>query len=264
MLVNFRRWAPLSLVAAGAIFVSAGCSSAAHSANAAEAVRQASQNSSEASTASFEMTIEMKGIPSLDEMKMSAEGVLDFDARQSSMTMNVLGQKSKAVSDGRSVYVQVPVLGGGWYKTTVEGPLLSEGTNGFQDPTQMLQWLAKVGNDVERVGSEKLKGSQTEHYRATLSLKKALEQFPAGEQRDALEATTDLLGGDELVVDVWIGSNKLPAKLSYEMSFANSTVKQLKGVTTNFTIEYFDWGEAVHIALPDPKDVKELGSAFGG
>lgn len=248
-----HRWGgllPLAVLGAAAV-VFAGCSSGS-SANAAEAVRAASQNSTEAGSVSFEMKIEISGAPGA-AFDTEAEGVYDFEKRQMQMVMDVLGQEMTAVLDGSTMYLKMPFLGEEWVKQDIE-EVAGASLEGGQDPTQVLNWLSASGDDVEELGRDEIRGENATHYRALVNLRDGLDDLGA-EQREALEQALEMIGEDELEIDVWVNDDGLPVRVRYEMAFTNSGIEQLEDAVMKFSLEYFDWGKPVRIDLPDPNEV---------
>ena len=63
---------------------------------------------------------------------------------------------------------------------------LSQFTQLGTDPSRMVDWLRTVSGDVTTVGTEKLDGVDTTHYRATVDLSKYPDLVPA-DQREAVQ-----------------------------------------------------------------------------
>lgn len=240
----------------------AGCTS--KTASAGETLRQASSNSSSADSVSFEMTIAMEGVGGQD-LEVTAEGVYDLAKKRMQMTMGVLGMETRAVMDGSSMYLKMPLLGDDWY--TTEAALPDAASNplaaGFQDPTQVLAWLQASGNDVEDLGEEDIRSEKAKHFRTVLNLRDAANQL-GGEHEAQIEDAINMLETDEMPVDLWINGDGLPVRLQYAMSFENSSESLLADAKMTFTMDYFDWGKPVRVDVPDATQAKDLKDAFGG
>lgn len=248
------------VILAGMMFASAGCSSTATPASAAETVRLAGQKTGSADSVSFEMKVAVAGVGGAG-IEMSANGVYDLDAGQMQMAMDLLGQKTETVLDGTTVYMKMPLLGDSWFKVDAADAFdQAGGLNGMlgqQDPTKILNWLAAVGDDVTRAGSDQVRGEDADHYRATVNLRKAAAEL-GGENADGIDEVLGLIGQDEFPIDVWVNKQGFPVRLTYAMSFAHSEVKALQNAAVTYSLEYFDWGKPVTVTVPDPADVKEL------
>lgn len=239
----------------------AGCSDTATTANAAERVREASRKSVDADSVAFEMTIGMSGVAGID-IHVTAEGEYDLANRLMTMTMDVFGQETEAVSDGEAIYLRMGMLGDTWIKQEFDGPANPAMGGAGEDPTKVLEWLTEAGDDVEDLGKDEVRGESATHYRVTLDLRETAGKLDA-ELREQVEQAMEMLGQDSLVVDIWLNEDDLPVRLAYEMSFANSEMQALRDASMTFTLEYFDWGKPVTVTLPDPDDVQSLEDAFG-
>lgn len=250
-------------LAALTLFGATACDASPTSANAAGRVRAASANSTGSDSVSFEMQIAVSGVAGI-EIDMDAEGAYDLKARQMRMVMDVLGQDTETVLDGSTVYVKMPLLGDGWFKQDVDVPAGANPLNGgAQDPTQILSWLKGTGDSVAEVGTDKIRGEEATHYRATLNLRDALNELD-GEERAKLEEVLDMLGDDEIDVDVWINGDDLPVRVEYVMAFEKTEAEGLNGAKMTFRMDYFDWGKPVRVEVPDPSEVKDFSEAMTG
>ena len=253
--LRFRAFPAVLALAALSVFGLTACDGGGRTANAAESIRAASQNSTDAGTVSFEMSIELSGAPGA-AFETKAEGVYDFDNGQMQMALDLLGQEITAVMDGNTMYMKMPFTGDKWVKqdlTELTGGNPLEG--GAQDPTQVLSWLMGAGEDVEDLGEAEVRGETVRRYRALVNLRDALEQFD-GEQRENMEMALEALGQDEVEIDVWVNGDALPVRVQYELSFANSDIEALDDAVMKFTMDYFDWGQPVEIEVPDPSEVE--------
>jgi hypothetical protein len=248
----------LALAALAALAIlSSACSSAATPANAADTVRLASEKTENSDSVAFTMAMKMSGMPSAESLDMKADGVYDLKAKQAQMSMDMLGMKVQAVVDGDDMYMKMPLLGDGWYHTRADIASATSGT-AFEDPTKILDWLTKVGNDVKKQGSEDIRGELADHYSVNFNLRQAADEMK-GDQKEAMNAALDLMGNDTFPVDIWVNRSGFPVRLEYAMDFPGSDIKELKGVTATYTLEYKDWGKPVSIKLPDESEVHEMG-----
>ncbi|HET8555860.1 MAG TPA: hypothetical protein VFL58_00975 [Gaiellaceae bacterium] len=130
-------------------------------------------------------------------------------------------------------------------------------------PADVLSTLETEGASVRKVGSEKVDGTPTTHYRVTVDLAKALE---------AKGLTSPLLAGTaaelpSIPEDVWIGGDGLVRriKLSYGLQHQGRSMRMA------LSMDIYDYGVDVTIAAPPSNQVfdatqlaqQRLGSAFG-
>ena len=126
------------------------------------------------------------------------------------------------------------------------------------DPAQYLRWLWAVGEDVEELGTETVRGVETTHYRATVELDRVVE---AGEPevRDATRVWIDLLKRQlelgEVPIDVWVDEDGLVRRIEQEY--------EVGGTQTQIRMELDDFGIEVDAEAPPADQVIDLGDLGG-
>jgi hypothetical protein len=260
------RFLPLAALTALVALSIAGCSSRQAEATTAETLREASINSASAGSVRFEMSVLVSGLIG-EDLAVDADGVYDLEASQMQVNLDALDQDINAVMDGQSLYLKIPMLGSNWYKADLDSEEIASNplTAVVEDPTKILTWLQATGSDVTKIGTEEVRGEQADHYRTTLDLSKAAAMLD-GEERKQAEEALKLLGHNEFPVDLWVNGDGLPVKLTYEMSFANSSEDMLRDASMKYAIEFFDWGQPVTVQVPsgDVKDLEDILGLFGG
>ena len=121
------------------------------------------------------------------------------------------------------------------------GALQSTSSN---DPTQQLDQLRGAG-EVKRVGSEKVRGTQTTHYRAKVDLRKAADKAPAAQRaaaRRSVERLIKLQGASTLPVEVWIDDQ---GRLRRER-----VAQKIQGQPLDFTMDLYDFGTRETLKAP--------------
>jgi LppX_LprAFG lipoprotein len=255
---------------------------------AVSALRATPDAAAEAGTARVEMVMEMALLG--ESFEMTATGAYDAAAERMAMSMDLgamfdqlaastgetipvdLDGPMEVVADGSTFYLRAPMfeaLGAeGWLSmspedlgTSAEGLGLGAGA---YDPSKMLENLRGVVGEPEVVGEEEVRGVATTHYRAELDLEKALAEVPA-DQRALLEAQLEQVraAGDATIpVDVWIDEDDLPRRMRMDMA---GMLGALTGddATATVTIEMFDFGEPVDIAVPAPDEVTPFTEVMG-
>jgi hypothetical protein len=179
------------------------------------------------------------------------------------------GWKIEVVQDGDVGYLRFPALDGqlpdgkSWIRA--DGDETSVGGFDFDqlgqftssDPRELLESLRAVGSDIETVGSERLRGVETTHYRAVIDpadlAKVAAKEQPRSES--LVDSITSQSGLGEVPVDVWIDAQGLVRKLSMQFSATDPGTSQSSEVSLAF--ELWDYGERVEIALPPASQVAE-------
>ena len=143
-------------------------------------------------------------VASVGGRRLTGQGAYDFRAERGTLGVDLgaldegLGEADLVVSD-RVLYYHLPaglalVAGGkNWVKVDLQTLGEATGTNlgalaqgNLADPGRYLEWLKASGEDVEEVGSESVRGVETEHYRATIDLDKVAEIAPP-EARELVE-----------------------------------------------------------------------------
>jgi hypothetical protein len=216
------------------------------------------------------------------------DGAFDFSTRAASITMD-LGQLGLPLGGGGRVEVRVVDgvlymnLGGlagaagsglslpagkSWMKLDVNGLVQSAGGSGSgrlgalggADPSGALDALRGVSSDVEDLGAETIRGTETTHYRVHLDLAKALQQVPP-DLRNQVKEGLDALGTGTIPADVWIGADGMLRKLTMTM---DGSKLGTKGGSVGVTFELYDFGAAVDVHAPPADQTADFGDVLGG
>ena len=115
------------------------------------------------------------------------------------------------------------------------------------DPLGPLDLLHRPVARVDLVGDDDLRGTPTEHLRATFDL---AEDGGAGAPVGSFEARLVAAGVESLPVDVWLDRDDRVRRLQITLDAGGSARGSL---TTTFDV--FDVGAEVDVAIPDPADV---------
>jgi hypothetical protein len=191
------------------------------------------------------------------------------------MTMSMSGPQgslgeAEMVNDGLVLYMRYPQLtqmlpeSTPWIKMDLEkvgeqtgidmGQLWQLGQN---NPAQGLDYLAGA-EEVDKVGTESIRGVRTTHYEATLSYDRLAEEVP--EAASSIERLQELTGIEEMPADVWIDGPGLPRRVRYEFEFDppdDAPLGTPEGTMT-MMMEFFDYGTKTRIELPPPRDVTDI------
>jgi hypothetical protein len=281
-----------ALVAALAAAVS-GCGGSAVAVPELTSFTQVAQASSTADTARFSLTLDAT-MPGTDQkLSFSAEGGFDTPAKRAQLTVDLsslaelfkglgaglggmtggdLGNpgdwKLEAIQDGGTAYIHFPLLakqlpaGKTWIKGDAKdlssaGPdqLGQFGSLAGTDPRSVFALLKGVSGSIEAVGSEKIRGVETSHYRATVDTAKLQQLVPADKRQSlgSLDQAAKQAGVTELPLDIWIDAEQRVTKLSIDLD-----AKQ-PGSTTpvkaSLVVELYDYGKPLDLQLPPADQV---------
>lgn len=206
-------------------------------------------------------------------MTITGEGVVDFSGAASSLTMGIAGMGDFEMRQvGDAAYVKMPeafrtqVPGAKpWMRVDLDavyeqqyGASPGQMQGGMaRDPALQLEYLRGVSDSVEKVGTEKVRGAQTTHYRAVLDLaKEAAQQDP--EVRGAHDDLVEQLGGDKLPVEVWLDDHERVRRFAIDVTMPVPKGTDAPGtpegaeVRTQIKIDYYDFGLNVDVQAPPP------------
>ena len=254
------------------------------------AVRSTPDAAAEVGSARFEVTVAIESPDGAFQMVSTGGYVGDRMAMEMDLGSALSGlaeatgetipkgleEPLQMVVDGGTAYLRIPMLDGltgvsGWLSATPEELEAAGGSLGVSevtgDPSQLLDMLRGVADDVESVGSEDVRGVATTHYHATVDLDRALEEAPPA-QRDQIRAQLEALDAElgAIPVDVWVDGDGLARRLVVDLGAAAASAIG-PGGTATMTVELFDYGEDVPIDVPDAADTTPIGDvlgAFGG
>jgi hypothetical protein len=121
----------------------------------------------------------------------------------------------------------------------------------------MFSQLKAVSGDVEKVGSDEVRGVETTHYRAEVDLLKIPESLPP-ERREAarksMERAREQFGLENYPMEVWIGEDDLVRRIRLEPSM------EILGQEISFdmTMEFYDYGTPVSVQVPAADQVQDM------
>lgn len=190
-----------------------------------------------AKTAKFSTTV--KYTESGKPATMTGEGVVRFRPLAERVTMHVDGHEFQTIMVDGTVYFQVP--GHGWQQTDV-----GQASGGWSDPTQTLSYLEGVSSGVTKVGTDTIRGVPATEYKATIDMDKAAAKATAA-QRKAIATAEKTMGTSTLPVEVWLDRQ---GRLVREHEAVTLT-DDGQQVSTDTTIELYDYGTPVSISAPE-------------
>jgi hypothetical protein len=262
-----------------------------------EQLASSAKTSAEATSGRFAFSMEMTMPDAPEQFAFSGEGAFDAAARRASLSFDLsslagllgallagfgggadapdFGDPSQwqleSIQDGDIMYMRLPAVSGELPdgKTWVRMDLRKDGeSKGFDfseleqftnnDPRKALDFLRAASGEIETVGSETLRGTETTHYRATVDLGDYERLVPASEREQAGSMFGDLVdesGVGEVPVDVWLDESGLVRKLTMAVTATEPGSSETTEVTVSF--ELWDYGEDLAIELPPADEVAD-------
>jgi hypothetical protein len=183
----------------------------------------------------------------------------------------------ETIQNGNVVFMRFPVLneklpsGKSWIRVDAASMAKAQGFDLGQlqqfsgsDPRDTLKLLETVSNGVQLVGSEGVRGVQTNHYRGTVDLARYAKLFPADAQEQAkslLDSLVQQSGLATMPVDVWVDADSQVRKLEMSMSAAQPGGTQSMDAKVAF--EMYDYGKDVSIDLPPADEIVDVSALAG-
>lgn len=245
-------------------------------------LRQAAEATSEVTSQRMVMTMTMTGMPMVGDVEITYDGAFDNETGRGHMTVDMgdlMGMMSEGSSDagrmemiidGDTVYVKSDLYasfsdGKPWVTATGEGMALDEAGIGVQqDPAAFLDFLEGVGDELETVGREELRGVPTTHVRTDIDME-ALMAEASEAKRAEMEESLSGMGAAEafgaVPVEAWVDDDGFVRRftMTFDMTgLAEEAGADLGPVSMTMDVELFDFNEPVTIEVPDPSQVSEL------
>lgn len=246
----------------------------------------------------FSLNMDIKGVPDAPSgpLKMSGEGLFDYQAKRGSMTMDLSdlaktgetlpfeGGKFDIVVIGDTAYTKVPegtdAGGKHWAKFDAASAMgglgaLGGGFDQFTNPESSLNMLDGLDTkNATVVGTEKLRGDEVTHYR----VKPAAPDTSDSSVPPGMESMMGMFTG--MPLDVWLDHDGRMRKLSFTLDMAEfikafagafagaqgstgETIPPDLSFKMSMTFESWDYGVKVDVQAPSPDDVVD-GSTLDG
>jgi hypothetical protein len=215
---------------------------------------------------------------------IDGSGLTDMSGNRGQVTMDMwpLGQAMPANQRGKRadwqvqtiydyplLYMRFPVmakqLGGGksWVRMDLEKAFEAAGLDSNllnaenQNPAEQIKYLKAVGNNVAKVGTEKVAGVEATHYRGQIDVRNYPKLVPARERKRAeasVKRLIQLTGNTVSPVDVWVARDGLVRRIksSYNQKSGGQTIR------VEQTIEYRDFGTRIRIEKPPASEVQDI------
>ena len=244
-------------------------------ANAAEATNSAG---------GFKLTVDARyAIPGNQRaLPMKGSGALDPQRGRGRLVFDQAGAlggggKIEQIFEGDVIYMRTPAaakqFGASkpWLRVNVKeaGQALGIdpsrlGQLGGNDPRQMIDQIRAVSGDVEKLGTEDVRGTKTTKYRADVDIRRYPDRLPAAQReqaRVAVEKLVEQTGSDTYPITLWIGDDKLVRRVKIEYEF--DIPGQDDRGSFSMTMEFFDFGAPIDVSPPPAKEVQDLTELAG-
>lgn len=265
-------FAALVVVTAFVTLVSAGAAGAVDSEGDLARITKSADELAKAGGAKFRGTTTADG--GGDNSRVTFDGSFDFKthAGEYSVDAAAIGLqgsgKVRTIVVGGILYLSLDALEGGDPSSTPElagkkwlklDPQMFGGGGeiGQSDPNGSLDALRGAKGDVKRVGSEKVRGTRTTHYRVAIDAEQAVDNAPA-EQRDEVRNSIGALGSRTIPADVWVDGKGRLRKVRLRVAAAASNTKG------SVAFEYFDLGARVNVQAPPASEVVDFQDLLDG
>jgi hypothetical protein len=244
-----------------------------------QALTASSDATVEAGSARFSMEMSVDGAPSMLEVTM--DGTIDLASGNGTFAMDLGalglpggGDVEARLVDG-SIYMDLTAFGGlglgsdaQWVRMDLSAMAEELGIDmselGANDPSQFLgtlEALRGVSRDIELLGTDEVRGVETEHYRVVVDFDKALGEVPES-LREQLGDSFAQFGLDTLPMDVWIDARDRLRRMRFEMG--GDAFEDLGSGAVSMTMDLYDFGVEVEVEAPPAEDTVDFMELLGG
>jgi hypothetical protein len=208
--------------------------------------------------------------PQGEDAEMTGSGVMDMRGQRGEFTYQIAGQEMRQVMDRFVMYMQSPQLepalddGKEWAKLDLEKSSRELGFDlgavqqpGSSDPRQTFSQLKAVSGEIEKVGTDDVRGVETTHYSADVEIDKLHEAIPPARRaaaRRSVQRMKELTGLDDYPLDVWIDDDDLVRRMRFQMDMKVGG----QDVGFDMSMDFFDYGTRVRIETPPDEEVQDL------
>jgi hypothetical protein len=186
---------------------------------------------------------------------LTGVGAFDYTSRNGSMTVEIPGagggQLLERVVNGVA-YIQLPTAKDTFYSLKL-ADIAGTSFGASTDPTSSLQGLQGVSSDVRKVGSEKVRGVSTTHYKGTYDVRAALAKL-TGPTKDALSRALGSSNVSAVPFEAYIDKQRRLRR--FVQQFAVTQTGGLK-VTTLTTLDLYEFGTPINVTAPPASQVKD-------
>jgi hypothetical protein len=215
-----------------------------------------------ADTSRFEVTYHLAALGDQKEMEFGAEGAFDYPNERGVMTVSgeipLLGEEvrmEEARLLGRTGYTRWTIKGKSYW---VKEPGVESSNDPIEQlipfpgsstkPTDVLNRVLAASEKNQALGEEDVRGVDTTHYRARVSVAKLVEQLPEGDRPEG--DVVQLWGAGFVPVDIWIDDESRLRRITIlqprDPRYGNAAM--------TLSADLFDYGVEVDVEPPPPDE----------
>jgi hypothetical protein len=195
--------------------------------------------------------------------------VFNFATHQGTLTSSLPGLGwQEIIQDGTTVYVKLAEAVGGkaWIKSDATTTLqrlagINPSSASEGDPTSALDYLRGVGADLRKVGTAKVRGVSTTHYRGTADLQAAADKSTDPSRKAIVQLVAKQIGVTVVPIEVWIDKPDRMRQLRTTLDASKFNVPSGVGLagTMTSTVELYDFGVGFNMPpLPPPEQIADV------
>ncbi|WP_283990224.1 hypothetical protein [Streptomyces sp. 549] len=231
-----------------------------------QAVTAADKKTREAGTAALALTVEidMEG----QKQTVEGEGVINLQDGTSSMKIGADGQQMEQRVVDKVLYQKPPEGqdaglpdGRSWMKIDLEKLQKQNGDSGnvAPNPAESLDYLKALSDQgVKELGTEKVTGVNTTHYRVEVDVRR-LAGGDAGAER---QLTRQL--GESVPMEVWLDDEGRLRRQQVDVTVPGAGGESGKGGSISTVLELSDFGTEVDVEAPPADDTADMTDRVAG
>jgi hypothetical protein len=186
-------------------------------------------------------------------MPITGIGSYDYRTHLGELTLVLpaqFGGTMQEVIKGNVLYLRLPQLSPKYYVLDVSKLTDGKGTFsqfGNADPSSALDTLRGATSEVQKVGTETVRGAHTTHYRGTIDMAKAAAKAPAAvRQRLQQQLKTVKSAPFDAFIDDQGRLRKMTSHIVLDATHSVDT-----------SVELYDFGAPVHITVPSKRQTTD-------
>jgi hypothetical protein len=279
------RWTYISALAisvcavAATVLAFSGCAESAAVSSVIDPVAHAAEVSELAP--GFRALVSEELIPPNSSETVTASGTEIFDRKHQRATLSLQMNEGEHASTVEAQYTDLNIYmhlpssqdspaahGKPWIKFDLRGVSAALGVNfsalsgsgaASSNPSQLLSYLRATGAKAALIGSERIRGVPTTHYRATIDYDRYASQVAPAERaaaRDSMAAIERLTGSHTQVVDVWVDKQN---RVRREELDYRQCIPGVRGSTRiHLNVELVNFGIQAVPPLPSREEVADV------
>jgi hypothetical protein len=218
---------------------------------------------------SARVALQLTGDAGGDAFEIDGDGIVDFDEGIGELTLNlpedIGGITFNQIFTEDALYIRTSQTGDQYVEVTPEDFGAAGGFGqglGGGDPSAQLDALRGVADDVQEVGSEDVRGTETTKYEGTLDLERAVAEAPE-EQQEQVRTALEQLGTDTLPFEAYLDRDGQLRRFAQTIDLSEAAGTD---ATLSTTLDLYDFGVDVDVEIPSGDQLRPGGfeGLFGG